>query len=59
MQPTLKTERRREGYVIAEPERGTLAPLSEKYQIGKEDEGRVNLVNSVNSPRGQEEVRLV
>ena len=41
--------------MIAEPERGKLAPLFEKNQIGKEDEAKVNLVNSVNSPRGEEE----
>src|SRR2546427_9391627 len=41
--------------LIAEPERGKLAPLFEKYQIGKEDEAGVNLVNSVNSLREEEE----
>src|SRR2546427_760571 len=45
----LKTERRREGYVIAASEGGKLVRLFEKYGIAKEDGDQVNLVNSVNS----------
>src|SRR5437867_8916790 len=45
----LKTERRREGYVIATTEAAKLARLYEKYGIATAGEGAVNLVNSVNS----------
>src|SRR5437870_3914344 len=45
----LKTERRREGYVIATTDAATLTRLYEKYGIATADEGGVNLVNSVNS----------
>src|SRR5213594_3360612 len=45
----LKTERRREGYVIATTEAAKLTRLYEKYGIATADEGGVNLVNSVNS----------
>ena len=42
----LRTERRREGYVIATTEAAKLARLYEKYGIATADEGAVNLVNS-------------
>ena len=45
----LRTERRREGYVIAATETAKLARLYDKYGIATADEGGVNLVNSVNS----------
>ena len=45
----LRTERRREGYVIAVGEESKLARLFEKYGIATTDDGGVNLVNSVNS----------
>src|SRR5437867_1773498 len=54
----LRTERRREGYVIAPSEKAKLARLFEKYGVAGDS---VNLVNSVNSggdlevpPAGQE-----
>jgi hypothetical protein len=51
----LKTERLKTGYVIASTETPKLARLYEKYGIETEDEAGVNLVNSVNSPLGEEE----
>jgi hypothetical protein len=42
----LRTERRREGYVITSSERAKLARLFEKYGIASRP---VNLVNSVNT----------
>src|SRR2546428_142918 len=45
----LKTERTKAGYVLAPTETAKLVRLYEKYGIATADEGRVNLVNSVNS----------
>src|SRR3989475_7288781 len=47
----LKTERHREGYVIAASEKAKLTGLFEKYGIASDS---VNLVNSVNSEGGME-----
>src|SRR5258708_15158690 len=58
----LKTERRREGYVIATIEEAKLARLFEKYGIANDS---VNLVNSVNSggdaetPSGAEQPLII
>src|SRR5438132_2151518 len=45
----LKTERTKAGYVLAPTETAKLVRLYEEYGIATADEGRVNLVNSVNS----------
>ena len=61
----LRTERRREGYVIAVSEEAKLTRLFEKYGIAAEDRDWVNLVNSVNSegdaetPSGAEQALII
>src|SRR5437016_8821892 len=52
----LKTQRRREGYVIATTEAAKLVRLYEKYGIATTDEGAVNLVNSVNSVNSEGDI---